>query len=336
MARTERNNDDPKLTRLLVGRGTFVNDPMFVVDVGASGGLDSYWYEFRDQLEAIGFDPLVSEVERLDAGAERGVRYVAAWVTCRSPFAQRGLPSTHFFSRTSAARAAEIAGLDFSREHYNAGAAIVHASARIVLDEYFEAVDRTRIDFLKVDTDGGDYDVLRGADEILRSGRVLGLAVEAQFHGTVSADANLFANIDLYLRERGFSLFDLDVRRYSRAALPAAFEYEIPAQTITGQVSWADAIYFRDLGDPHYESTWGFEPTPIDIYKLIALFEIFGLADCSAELVLKYGEHLGEGRTRSMLLDVLAAEQTDGRETYDEVQRRFARDALSRFSSARS
>ncbi len=78
--------------------------------------------------------------------------------------------STHFFSRTSAVRAAEIAELDFVREHQNAGAPITYASDRIVLDDYFHAADRARIDFLKVDTDGADYDVLRGADQILRSG----------------------------------------------------------------------------------------------------------------------------------------------------------------------
>src|SRR5205823_1092351 len=128
--------------------------------------------------------------------------------------------------------------LHYAREYYNAGAEIEHATKRIALDEYFTSDDAGRIDFIKVDTDGHDYEVLRGCDEILRSGRVLGLAVEAQFHGPVSRDANLFSNIDAYLRSRGFGLFDLEVYRYSRAALPAAFVAGIPANTPTGQVSW--------------------------------------------------------------------------------------------------
>ena len=199
------------------------------------------------------------------------------------------------------------------REHQGAGAPITYASDRIVLDDYFHAADRARIDFLKVDTDGADYDVLRGADQILRFGRVLGVAVEAQFHGTVSTNANLFSNIDLFLRDRGFSLFDLEIRRLQpRPALPSTFALELPAETVTGQVSWGDAIYFRDFGDPCYESTWGFEPTRVDLFKLICLYEIFGLMDCSAELVLKYRESAGDGPARSMFLDVLTAEQTGG------------------------
>ena len=42
MSRTPRNNDNPQVTRTLVGRGAFEDDPLFVVDVGASGGIDGY------------------------------------------------------------------------------------------------------------------------------------------------------------------------------------------------------------------------------------------------------------------------------------------------------
>lgn len=333
MSRTPRNNDNPQVTRTLVGRGAFEDDPLFVVDVGASGGIDGYWREFDDQLRAVGFDPLITEVDRLNASADPGVHYEAAWVTCREPGTTSGTPSTQFFQRTSAVRAAEIAELDYAREHYNAGAPVELSDMRIVLDERFERDERQRIDFLKVDTDGGDFDVLRGAEEILRDGGVLGLAVEVQFHGPVTPDANLFSNIDRYLRGFGFGLFDLEVNRYSRGALPAQFALDIPAQTITGQASWAEAIYFRDLGDPAYDSMWTFRPSRIDVLKLVCLFEIFGLPDCSAELILKYGDGVGDEQTRTRYLDILASEQSGFETTYVELQRRFALDARQRFSS---
>lgn len=332
MSRTPRNIDKPRLTALLVDRNVFADDPMFLVDVGASGGIDTYWHEFEDQFRAVGFDPLVTEVERLNDDAPPQVRYEAAWVTCREAGVPNGAPSTQFFPRTSAVRAAELAELDFARQHFNAGAPIELTTERIVLDEYFEPSERDAINFIKVDTDGGDYDVLRGAEATLRTGRVLGLAVEAQFHGAVSADANLFCNIDAYLRGLGFSLFDLEVYRYSRSALPARFVFDIPAQTVTGQVSWGEAIYFRDLGQPDYESTWGLQPSRIEVLKLMCLFEIFGLPDCSAELVLKYRDQLGNGRTRSEYLNLLASEQSGERTTYADLQRDFADDARRRFS----
>jgi FkbM family methyltransferase len=304
---------------------------MFIVDVGASGGIDAYWHEFGRQFEAVGFDPLVAEIERLNAAAPQAVRYVAAWVTSHDPGTDARAVA-RFYSRTSALRAAQIAGLDYARDHFNAGVPIELSEDSVVLDDHFGAADRARVDFLKVDTDGSDYDVLRGADSILRCGGVLGLAVEVQFQGLVGTETNLFSNIDLYLRERGFSLFDLEVHRYSRSALPSPFVYEIPADTVTGQVFWGEAVYFRDLGDPEYEAMWGFKPTRIDICKLICLLEIFGLADCSAELVLKYREALGDAAARSAYLDVLAAQQTDDEMSYVQLQRAFADDTRRRFS----
>jgi FkbM family methyltransferase len=332
MSRTPRNIEDPQLTKLLVDREAFRGDPLFVVDVGASGGIDSYWRLFGDQLQAVGFDPLTAEVERLNAGEDRQARYVAAWVTSHAQGRSDDGPSTQFFHRTSAVRASEIADLDFVREHFNAGAPIELTSETVVLDDYFDAGTRQRIDFLKVDTDGADYEVLRGAETILRTGGVLGVAVETQFQGGLDPGANIFSNIDSYLRGHGFSLFELEVYRYSRSALPAPFLYDIPAQTTTGQVSWGEAIYLRDLGAEQYESTWGFEPSPTDICKLLCLFEIFGLPDCSAELLLKYGNRVADEKERTEYLDVLAAEQSGKTTTYAELEQDFSDDARRRFA----
>jgi FkbM family methyltransferase len=332
VSRTSRTNDSPELTRELVSRRVFADDPLFVVDVGASRGIDRYWAAFGDQLRAVGFDPLVAEVDRLNAAARPGVRYEAAWVTRRDPAASTTDRSTQFFQRTSAVRAAEVSSLDYIRQHFNAGAPIERTDTRIVLDDYFARDERDSVDFLKVDTDGGDFDVLRGAEEMLRDGGILGLAVEAQFHGLVDRESNLLSNVDLYLRDLGFGLFDLEVYRYSRSALPSEFALELPAQTVTGQVSWGEAFYFRDLGDPRYESMWGFRPTAVDLFKLMCLFEIFGMPDCAAELILEHGQLLGDERTGTELLDILAAQQVGAETTYADLLHGFDADARRRFS----
>lgn len=306
--KTPRMIESPELTRLLVRERVFDEDPMFVVDVGASGGIDGYWFEFGNQLKAIGFDPLTTEIERLSANAPAEVAYVAAWVTSRSPHVPSDSPDTHFFSRTSAVRAAEIGAFDYAREYFNAGAEMTLATQRIVLDDYFDADDAQQIDFIKIDTDGHDFEVLRGCDRILRTGGVLGVSIEAQFQGAVSEGSGVFSDVDSFLRNRGFSLFDLEVYRYSRAALPAPFVYDIPAQTTTGQVFWGDALYLRDLGHPSYASMWPFSPERVTILKLVCLLEMFGMPDCAAELVLKYDTELGSASKRDELLDVLVGE----------------------------
>jgi hypothetical protein len=112
--------------------------------------MDSYWSEFQGQLEAVGFDPLVTEVKRLNLEAPPAVRYVAAWVTSRAAAPVGDTPTTQFFHRTGAIRAAEVASLDYAREYYKAGAGIEHPTNRIELDDYFTAEEARRIDFIEV------------------------------------------------------------------------------------------------------------------------------------------------------------------------------------------
>ena len=55
-----------------------------VIDVGASGGIDQIWRHFEPRFRAVGFDPLVPEVERLNAAeSNANVRYEAAFVGAR-------------------------------------------------------------------------------------------------------------------------------------------------------------------------------------------------------------------------------------------------------------
>src|SRR5262249_33076740 len=70
------------------------------------------------------------------------------------------------------------------------------------------------------------------------------------------------------------------------------FAYNIPAQTVRGQVISGDALYLRDAGDPGYEETWGVSLSQPSIVKLAALSELYGLEDCTAELLCKYRKEL--------------------------------------------
>ena len=100
----------------------------------------------------------------------------------------------------------------------------------IELDQFFLRDHPSDVDFLKIDTDGGDYQVLLGARELLSAAPVLGVAIEAHFTGLVHEESNTFRNVDRILALAGFSLFDLELYRYSRAALPKPFVYRLPAR----------------------------------------------------------------------------------------------------------
>ncbi len=264
-------------------------DRFMLIDVGCSGGISSLWRQFGDRLHAHGFDPLIAEVERLNKTESAGqVYYHAALVTCRDEeiLAGRhatGMPNTANFERTSAVRAAKAAQVDYVRENFNAGAAVVYSDKEVTIDEFCVQQGLDSVDFMKTDTDGSDYYVLRGAQKTLTERGVLGAAVECPLHGTPHLHANTFANIDRYMRECGFALHDLNVWRYSRGALPAHFTYAIPAQTVAGPVQWCDALY---LLDPISRPRLFHSLSSSQMLKLLMLYDVFGLPDCAAELLL--------------------------------------------------
>lgn len=327
---TPRLNRKARLTKHLVQRGVFRDQPFCLVDVGASGGIDGYWEAFGDDLRAFGFDGLIKEVERLNAAAGNANRkyfpYLVGDKTYEPP---QGVPDTQPFPRTSAVRAIEIANCNYATTYLDQTGSGLCAAEMIELDQFFLRDHPTDVDFIKVDTDGSDYQVLRGARELLSNKQVLGLAVECQFHGLVHDQSNTFRNIDRLLTSLGFSLFDLEVYRYSRAVLPEPFVYRIPAQTQGGQVLWGDALYLRDLGNEDYERDWSIAFAPPKIIKLACLFEIFGMGDCAAELLLKYRNDLSGLVEVDSCLDMLTPPVKGRKISFSRYRERFERNLAS-------
>lgn len=289
-------NHSPSLPPYFVSAGILA-DPFTVVDVGASGGIPHVWYSFGDRLVAYAFDPLVSEVDRLNAckPGVGSVEYLDAYVVRSSSEDEERSPGDDYgiISRSSTWRALELTSTDRRKEAYNSGLELRYSSNRFSIDEFMRERAINTVDFIKTDTDGYDYSVLLGAKETLVSRGVLGVVAEVNFNSHSHPESNLFANNDLYLRSLGFTLYDIDVRRYTRAALPGKFRHDIPAQTIRGQLGQADALYLRDFLDDDFRAKWpNLQPSSQQLLKMIILFQIFGLNDCAIELIDGYSETL--------------------------------------------
>ena len=298
------------LTRRVLEQRLWGDAPFFLIDVGCSGGLDKQWDVFGDRLRAVGFDPLASEVDRLNGVETRpSVTYEAAAVGCRAfdtefPPTKRADPA-QTFARSSTASVHARRRISYIQEVFNKSAPMVVSTRTVVLDDYVPADEHGQVDFIKVDTDGHDIEVVLGATGIMDAGGVLGLKVEVPYQGPRHEFANTFGNIDRVIQSHGFALFDLTTNRYSRAELPAPFVYDLAAQTVSGQAVWGDALYFRDLASPSYDAVWRYTATPERVMKLACLYEQFELPDCAAELLVKRGDFLAPA-TREEILDLLA------------------------------
>lgn len=333
----------PKLLPVVLDSGALAEDPFVLLDVGCGMGPDPVWRLFGDALHVYGFDANIDEIERLTQVEESpGVHYRAALV---------GLPDDHPFNVRRAAdadpdvhayfnpwgRTSTMAALDkawSSGDHRlsetNAWAQARLATEKISLDAFVAEEGITSVDFVKVDTDGSDLEVLHSAEAMLNDTRVLGLMVESSFNGDATESSNSFHNIDRLLKRHGFQLYSLSVNRYSRSALPAPFAFRIYAQTDSGQAFWGDALYLRDPVAPAYQAVGGPELSPGKLLKLACLLELLGLPDCAAEVLLAFRDELGPLVDVEGALDLLTPALEGYPETYAEYVAAFEEDP-SRF-----
>jgi len=162
------------------------------------------------------------------------------------------------------------------------------------------------VDFFKVDVDGLDFEILQLLEPDFTRLFVLGCVIEVTFFGSDASDENTFHNVDRLMKRAGFELFDLTVRRYSTRFLPARYLH-IPAETEYGRIYQGDALYLKDL----CQSDWlamADKGTPESLMKLAALFSMFNLPDCGAEVLVKFRDRIADIFDVEMGLDLLAAQ----------------------------
>jgi FkbM family methyltransferase len=315
-------------------RGWLAGIEISLLDVGASGGIDSFWDQFRPHLRAVGFDPLVNEVKRLNA-EERDpkVSYEAAWIGdgLKRSFPD-GCKAIHCL--TSARRAAEIENLDYTKKYFNRDQELVYSDRMLRLDDFTRRAGFDEVDVVKIDTDGFDYFVLEGARRLLTEGSVLLVECECQFHELIGSPWPVFADIDRFMRGAGYRLVDLDPWRYTRSELPDRFKYDIPAQTESGQVNWCDALYMLDP-TIDLEAQKRLESNPAKLWMLAMLLEAFGYPDLAATTLLTMRKLGARPAVLNIeeALDALAPANPFGAATYRDYVSEFEREPRQFYAS---
>lgn len=309
----------------LVARSLWT-EGVFLVDIGCAGGIDPAWRVFGDRLAALAIEASVDECRRLEAQeANPAVAYLAAFA---------GLPPDHSFarrrggkpdaSRNSWDRLSAAKTMQRNQAHLAESSdeerikqsvwwmtEVADAAKPVIVPDYLKAKGIMNVDFLKIDTDGNDLAILHSFDGALDRLGILGARVEVNFGGSADDTDRTFHNTDRFMKAQGFELFDLTMRRYSAAALPARYTTTIAAQTESGRLLQGDALYLRDWCAPYWaEAAAG--ATADKLLKLAAFHAMFGLPDCAAELLLAFRPRLETRIDIDAALDVLAEQTQSG------------------------
>jgi FkbM family methyltransferase len=207
-----------------------VDDHIRLIDVGARGGIDPRWEPFHSILDVLGFEPDAEECEELNArqspysirylpvalGAENGQQ--ANLFICKQPGCSSLLqPNTELCDMYPYGYAMEVVG-----------------KIPVTLERMDSVCGDFQPDVLKIDTQGTELDVLRGAGHILD--KVLAVELEVEFLPQYVGQP-LFSDVDAFMRGQGFTL------RALRRTLWRTKADQLRSQG--GQIMHGDALYFR-------------------------------------------------------------------------------------------
>jgi Methyltransferase FkbM domain len=316
-----------------------------LLDIGCSGGIAPVWRAFEPRLRALGIDASETECARL-AALERNpdVAYVAAFVSGSaakpvdlssgpaSPLIMRMVKRLSFTRvlEMREARLRDASNMEKLRHNAWQMTGLADRCKPVVAPELLAERGWTSVDYLKIDVDGADFDILRSFERHFSALGMLAAQLEVNFVGNGSPDEHSFHNTDRFMRQHGFDLFRLDNRTYSTRALPARFAIDIPAQTVGGRILQGDAFYARD------PIAAGAALTDAQLVKLICIFSAWELPDAAAEILLHFRERFS-GLDIEHALDVLSAQAQRGDEQalpYRAYMAEFEREAPRFFPPA--
>jgi len=225
-----------------------VEDPIIAIDVGCRWGFADKFLSLEEGIQLYGFDPDQDECAALEKrynaqnihliplGLSNEVGQKKLYITKEPACSSLYKPSSYLTDRMPA--------LQCAKEEKQADIDVT------TLDIWAKDNDITRIDYLKLDTQGSEYDILQGGNRLLSTVRFLEIEVE---FNPIYEGQPLFSDIDLFLRSKGLELWgfknfvhygegeDSEILLAPRYVHYDENQYETPARG--GQLFWADAIY---------------------------------------------------------------------------------------------
>jgi FkbM family methyltransferase len=261
--------------------------PLVVLDVGARGGAPERWHGLGHPVVVCGFEP--------DAGACRELNEAMA-ATPNGPdvplrcypiaLAEAAGPRTLYLYRDRRLSSFLRPNSPWLRAFpvdrlLSDGAFLVDHETTVTcmtMDEFCDRHGFTEVDFIKLDTQGSELEILRGGAQALR--RAFAVEVEVEFVQEYLGQA-LFGEVDAFLRGHGFQLFDLSRQWWKR---------DVPDDVVSrGQLIFGDAVYMRDLLAPEQAVAW-LEPAPpkVKLMKTILIAGRLGYSDYALQLLDAY------------------------------------------------
>jgi FkbM family methyltransferase len=247
-------------------------DPFVLIDVGARGALDLPWQALdSESLRVIGFEPDDNECKRLNIGQKNRVYFpYALW-------SEPGKVTVHVAS-TPSCSSVHPPNMDvirkFEEKHWRPRQTQHSVSMNATTLEQVFSKESLYCDFLKIDTQGSEYEILEGAGAALEK-NIFAVLVET-WTTEVHQGQHLSGEVLALMARQGFELFDVNVaaawRRKANTALQCSGK---------PQVIGLDFLFFNK----RLTLDWLADKNGVKLAKAAAIADIFGFPDYAIELL---------------------------------------------------
>ncbi|EKR34234.1 FkbM family methyltransferase [Leptospira interrogans] len=207
-------------------------NPLIIADVGASGGIHPRWEKFTSFYKGILFEPDPREYEQLIKQKDTRILVIG---TALSDSKQE---ISFNLCKRQQVSSAYLPNLKFLKAFPDAERYDVERAIKIktdCIDSLLKDKEVKYIDFLKVDTQGLELSILKGASHYLND--TIGLQIEIEFV-PMYLNQPLFPEVDEYIRTQGFTLFDLQRYYWKR-------KNSFATGIDKGQLIFCDTLYFK-------------------------------------------------------------------------------------------
>jgi FkbM family methyltransferase len=184
------------------------------VDIGAMGGIPKKWNILHQEMLTVGFEPDDREFIKLCRANKENHRYFNCilsdttkelyfYLTQKHGRSSLYKPNKEFLSAFE-----DIDRFKIIKEQK------IELNKVETLNSVFKNFDeKYDIDFMKIDTQGSEFSILKGADEILD--QVFGLQIEAEFV-EMYKNQPLFFDIHQFMTKKGFQIIDIRRQYWKR------------------------------------------------------------------------------------------------------------------------
>jgi FkbM family methyltransferase len=312
------HHSDPAFTKWVVAE-RLLSESFVIIDVGVQGGEHPRWEFLGSYAEVHGFDPIAEVIDELQQSEIRSQRRYYHNLALGNEDGQR-----LFF----------LSPERFSSSFFRTG--VDGEKQRLVdvrrLDSLYREGAIPRADYLKLDCEGFEPEILRGARKYLSNRDIICVTTETNFNVSPTLPYTHFHAVNEVLAEHCLLVYDINEVRSPTpeylAALAARHQLQ-PSQDkgsplAVGRPGTCDVLFCRDLvaeqRDPDTFIRADRRPRPPStdtIIKAMINFELHGLMDCAVELAVTFRELLAERLNVERAIELLLLPAPAPRNTLD-------------------